>query len=86
MAEHVVPASKPVTVNTAGEPGDAFFGVESTEPLVQVAPTETAAVGPEGEYTFETVNVADLSVFVIVHGESEPFVIATSWQPLSSFV
>ena len=50
MAEQVVELPKPVTVNTAALEGEAFFGVASMSPLVQVRPTETAAVGPAGEY------------------------------------
>ena len=76
----MAPAEKPVTVKTAGLPGDAGFEDESSEPLEQLALTVTAVVGPVGEYTFETVNVADRWVFVIVHGALPPFVSETFEQ------
>jgi hypothetical protein len=73
----VAPALKPVTVKTAGEASEAFFGDESTEPLEHDNETLTVVVSDEGlsEKSLLTVNVALRSVFVIVHGVSSPFVI-----------
>jgi hypothetical protein len=69
---------KPVTVKTAGAASEASFGEESTEPLEHVSETLTVVVSEEGlsEKSLLTVNVAERSVFVIVHGVSPPLVSA----------
>jgi hypothetical protein len=87
LAEQVAPALNPVTVKTAGEASDAFFGEESTLPVVHVSETLTVVVSVPGlsEKSLLTVNVAERSVFVIVQDGVPPAAIDTVWQPLSSF-
>jgi hypothetical protein len=82
VAEQVAPTAKPVTVNTAGEASDAFFGDESTLPVVHVSETLTVAAS-FGTKSLLTVNVADRRVFVIVQDGVPPALIATIWQPAS---
>jgi hypothetical protein len=84
LAEQVAPALKPVTVNTAGEPSEAFVGEVATDPLVHVSETLTVAA-LFGMKSLLTVKVAEVCVFVIVQ-EAGPASMATFWQPLSSFV
>jgi hypothetical protein len=74
-AEQVAPELKPVTVNTAGDPSEAFCG-ELTDPLVQVTETLTVAA-LFGMKSLLTVNVAERIVLMIVHEGVPPFVIVT---------
>jgi hypothetical protein len=82
VAEHVAPAVKPVIVKTAGDASEAFWGEESTLPVVHVTETLTVAA-LFGTKSLLTVNVAPLSVFVIVQDGVPPSLIATLWQPAS---